>query len=229
MEAIILAGGLGKRLKSVVTDVPKPMAPVAGRPFLAILLEHLSKQGFTSAILSVGYKYEIIVAEFGEHFQGIKIRYAIEEEPLGTGGAIKIAMKLATEQQVFVLNGDTFVDVDYREMLDSHLACGSKLTVSTINVDDSNRYGSLLVHGQTITGFLEKGVVGPGLINAGVYIMASDLFDGMILPKVFSFEQEILMGKVGELHPHAFWTVGRFIDIGIPQDYERAQKSLKSD
>ena len=113
MEAIILAGGFGTRLQSVVHDVPKPMAPVADKPFLAYLLDQLDRQGCTHAILAVGYKKEVIQNFFGSNYKGISLSYSVEDKPLLTGGALKKALKQATEDAVLVLNGDTFFDVDF--------------------------------------------------------------------------------------------------------------------
>ena len=117
MQAIILAGGLGTRLRSVVPDLPKPMAPVAGRPFLAWVLDRLVDAGFESAVLAVGYRHEIIRAHFGEDYRGMALRYSVETTPLGTGGAMRLAADHVTALPVFVLNGDTYLELDYRAML----------------------------------------------------------------------------------------------------------------
>lgn len=223
MEAIVLAGGLGTRLRAVVADVPKPMAQVAGRPFLAILLEDIARQGFSSAVLAVGYKHEVIRETFGVSFAGLDIRYAVEDRPLGTGGAIQLAARQCNGSEFFVLNGDSYVAVDYARMLDAHHEMKAKLTVCAVEVNDAGRYGSLLLNGHQIIGFSEKGVAGPGLINAGVYLLQGDVLDNLGLPDVFSFEKDVLESGVSKVQPMAYVARGAFIDIGIPEDYLRAQ------
>ena len=228
MEAIVLAGGLGTRLRSVVADLPKALAAVAGRPFLAIVLERLSRHGFTSAVLAVGYKHEMIRAKFGSMFAGMDIRYAVEAEPLGTGGAIRLAARQCSEAELFVLNGDSYVDLDYAGMMAAHRRFASRLTVCTVEVADAARYGSVLLSADRIVGFAEKGATGPGRINAGVYCLARNFLDNLGLPEVFSFERDVLTARIAELRPTAFPARGSFIDIGIPQDYARAQEMFAS-
>ena len=223
MQAIILAGGLGTRLRGVVPDLPKPLAPVAGRPFLAIVLEQLRTQGFASAVLSVGYRHELIRQAFGDRFGGLALGYVIEDRPLGTGGAIRLAARACSEADVFVLNGDSYADLDFADMRARHGEARVPLTVCAVEVPDAARYGRVLVHDSRITGFSEKGTAGPGLINAGIYLMRRNLLEEPELPEVFSLERDVLEARVGELRPLAYLTRGRFIDIGVPDDYARAQ------
>lgn len=223
MEAIVLAGGLGTRLRSVVPDLPKSLAPVAGRQFLAIVLETLAAQGFTSVVLSVGYRWELIQAAIGDAFAGMTIRYAVENQPLGTGGAIRMSVRQCTGPDVFVLNGDSYVDVDCVAMLAAHRAAGAKLTLCTVAVDDVGRYGRVELEGNRIVDFVDKGTTGPGRINAGVYVMARNLLEDSKLPEVFSFERDVLAPRVRDLCPLAFPARDSFIDIGVPEDYARAQ------
>lgn len=223
MQAIILAGGLGTRLRGVVPDLPKPLAPVNGRPFLAIVLEQLRAQGFASAVLSVGYRQELIRRAFGDRFGRLAIGYAVEDRPLGTGGAIRLAARACSEPDVFVLNGDSYADVDFAGMQASHCEARVPLTVCAVEVPDAARYGRILVEDCRITGFSEKGAAGRGLINAGIYLMRRDLLEVPGLPEVFSFERDVLEARVGDLRPLAYATRGRFIDIGVPEDYARAQ------
>jgi D-glycero-alpha-D-manno-heptose 1-phosphate guanylyltransferase len=224
MEAIVLAGGFGTRLRPIVEGLPKPLAPVAGRPFLAILLEYLSRQGFTSVVLSVGYKHELVQSAFGNAFAGISIRYAVEDEPLGTGGAIRLAARQCSGSEVFVLNGDSYVELEFGAMRAAHRALHSRLSVCTVRVVDVERYGTVLVSGDRIAGFAANGKTGPGQINAGVYLLAGDLLEDMGLPEAFSFERDVLAARLDELRPMAFPTSGMFIDIGVPADYARAQR-----
>ncbi len=223
MQAIVLAGGFGTRLRHVVPDLPKPLAPVAGRPFLAILLEQLCGEGFESAVLSVGYRHEAIRNAFGDGFDRLALSYVVEDRPLGTGGAIRLAARACSGADVFVLNGDSYVELDFARMQAGHRQKQSRLTVCAITVADASRYGRVLVEDSLIAGFAEKGVGGPGMINAGVYLMRRDLLENLGLPAVFSFEQDVLAARLPELRPRIHPTRGRFIDIGVPEDYARAQ------
>lgn len=223
MQAIVLAGGLGTRLRGAVPDLPKPLAPVAGRPFLAIVLAQLRAQGFDLAVLSVGYRHELVRDAFGDRFDGLRLRYAIEDRPLGTGGAMRLAARFCSDADVFVLNGDSYADVDFAAMLAAHRRAGAALTMCAVQVADTARYGRLLVDDGRVTGFAEKGVAGAGLINAGIYAMRRNLLLQPGLPEAFSFENDVLAARLDELRPCAWVARGRFIDIGVPEDYARAQ------
>ena len=224
MEAIILAGGLGTRLRSAVPILPKPMAPVAGRPFLAWLLDRLATAGFRHAVLAVGYRHEVIRTHFCEAYRSLALHYSVETSPLGTGGALRLAADQVGTMPVFVLNGDTFLDLDYRAMLDAHQAQGEEMSVAVCQVPDVSRYGALEVAGGYIQGFLEKGRAGPGYINAGTYLMSAGILECIPRNTPFSFEQQLLVPQVGEIRPAAFVADGLFIDIGVPEDYQRAQQ-----
>ncbi|MBX2078199.1 nucleotidyltransferase family protein [Campylobacter peloridis] len=216
MQAIVLAGGLGTRLKSVVQDLPKPMAPINGKPFLTFVLEYLKKQGITEVILSVSYKYELIQEYFKKEFKGMKIRYNVEKELLGTGGAIKDALKLI-QNQAYVLNGDTIFDIDLKKLVLND----SKICIALKQMQNFDRYGTVNVDDQgIITSFEEKIFKKLGLINGGVYLLKKDIFDEFDLEKKFSFE-EFLQKKYKILKIQAKIFDDYFIDIGIPQDYER--------
>ena len=228
MEVIILAGGMGTRLRSVVPDLPKPMAPVAGRPFLSWVLDRLNDAGCENAILAVGYKHEAVSTYFGGHHLKLPLHYSIEEQPLGTGGAIRLAADQITQYPVFVLNGDTFLDLDYQAMLAAHQHARAGLSVAVCRVPDVSRYGALELEGDVIQGFQEKGRSGPGYINAGVYLLSAEVIQRIPTGETFSFEQQLLVPQVHELKPRAFLTEGRFIDIGIPEDYDRAQHLFAS-
>jgi len=223
MEAIVLAGGLGTRLRSVVADLPKAMAPVNGRPFLAYLLDRLITAGFDTAILAVGHMSDKIREHFGDRYRSLPLRYSVEPEPLGTGGAIKLAMTHADSSTGFVVNGDTYLELDYGAMLADHQRASSCLTIAVHTVSEAGRYGALDIDAGHIRGFLEKGRLGPGSINAGVYLLSPKLLDRYPLPPAFSFETDLLMPHVKEIAPLAFQTRGIFIDIGVPEDYARAQ------
>ena len=226
MQAIVLAGGLGTRLRGMVPELPKPMAPVQGRPFLAFILDRLVDAGFKVAILAVGYRREVIRSHFGERYRGLILRYSIEADPLGTGGAIRLAWSVTSASNVFVVNGDTYLELDYRGMLETHVRGEALLSMAVCHVPDAGRYGALDLRNGRICGFREKGPSGPGWINAGVYLLARQLLAHFPAQTAFSFEQDLLVAKVGALQPLAFVTNGLFIDIGVPEDYTRAQKLL---
>ncbi|EAJ6692153.1 nucleotidyltransferase family protein [Campylobacter coli] len=214
MQAIVLAGGLGTRLRSVVQDLPKPMAPINGKPFLAFVLEHLKKQGITEIILSVSYKYELIQEYFKDEFLSIKIKYSIEKEPLGTGGAIKEALKFI-KNEAYVLNGDTFFGIDLSKLKLN----GSKICLALKQMNDFDRYGTVNVDEQCLViSFEEKVFKKQGLINGGIYLLKKDIFDKFDLEKKFSFE-EFLQENYIKLKARAEIFDDYFIDIGVPEDY----------
>jgi D-glycero-alpha-D-manno-heptose 1-phosphate guanylyltransferase len=223
MEALILAGGRGTRLASELpANVPKPLAPVAGRPFIFWLLEQLTQQGVSRAIISVGWLAEAVAATLGHSFGRLQLAYCSEQSPLGTGGAMKAALRTANEQQVFVLNGDSFVDLNFGEMQAKHSLGGRPISIACVSVEDTSRYGRIEITNGTVTGFTEKGQTGPGVINAGVYLVDRDILADF--PRdVFSFEQDFLAANVGSLSPCAHVLAGLFIDIGVPADLTRAQ------
>jgi len=224
MEAIVLAGGLGTRLRGVVDDIPKPMAPVQGRPFLAFVLDQLVDAGFETGIFAAGYRHEAIRAYFGEDYRGLALRYSVEREPLGTGGAIRLACAQVTARDVFVLNGDTYLELDFRAMLDAHASARAELSMAICHVPDAARYGAVELHDGIVQGFLEKGRSGPGWINAGTYILGPDLRARLRPQGAFSFEHDLLAPEVRSIRPLAFRSSGLFIDIGVPEDYTRVQQ-----
>ena len=223
MEAIILAGGKGTRLQSVVADVPKPMAQVADRPFLEFLLDELVLANCSRVVLSVGYKWEVIEKHFGTEYRGMIIDYAVENEPLGTGGAIMLALHKTTADHVLVLNGDTYFDLDLNAFVKAHHNSGSALSIGLKRMDSPDRYGTVEISGERILKFNEK-VAGldSGLINAGVYALDKTAFSTLDLPSAFSFEQLILEKLVEIWNFHGFEAQEFFIDIGIPEDYRKA-------
>jgi len=225
IEAIILAGGEGKRLRAVVSEVPKPMAEIAGRPFLWWLMTLLDRQPVGRVILSVGYKAEVIQDYFGDAFGGIEIGYSVETEPLGTGGAIRLALEKVRESRVIVLNGDTFTDVDLQSLIRAFESSQTELAVGVTYLNDISRYGAVVIDEKTNTviGFEEKQGVSAGYINAGVYCLPRDIFLRHLVPTRFSFERDFLAKQLRALRPVAFNGIRAFIDIGVPEDYARAQ------
>jgi D-glycero-alpha-D-manno-heptose 1-phosphate guanylyltransferase len=225
MEAIVLAGGLGTRLRGVVSDVPKPMAPVHGRPFLSFILDRLADAGFERAVLATGYGHEAVRAHFGERYRGLALRYSIESEPLGTGGAIRLALDHVGAGEAFVLNGDTYLELDFAGMRGAHARSGAMLTLAACRVDDAARYGALELQGDVVRGFAEKGSAGPGWINAGSYVLGPGLRERFPPADAFSFEA-LLARDVASIQPRVFRSPGPFIDIGTPEDYARAEHLL---
>jgi len=226
MIAIVLAGGFGSRLRERVPDLPKPMAPVAGRPFLEYVLDQLIEGGVSNIILSVGYRADSIMAHFGSVYRSATVSYAIETTPLGTGGAIAHAMRQQDNGPIIVLNGDTYLKIDFAELTRWYQRMPSKVAMVLREVPDVARYGTVLVSGEQVSGFAEKGKIGPGLINAGVYIIESGIFKTVGLSGSFSLETDFLQSFCDVLMPRAFITDAYFIDIGIPDDYDRAQREL---
>ena len=226
MEAIVLAGGLGTRLASRLHGVPKAMAPVAGRPFLEILLTQLRRTGCTRALLSVGHLHTVIQEHFGASFDGMTVDYVIESVPLGTGGAIRLALEQAREESVLVLNGDTFLNADYGDMMRFHASCGAQATVAVVHRPDISRFGGVVVENTRIVRFEEKGRSGPGLISAGIYVFSRNIAWPPALPEKFSIEFDFFVPEVARLRPAAYLVDGYFLDIGIPEDLDRAQTEL---
>lgn len=228
MEAVILAGGLGTRLRSVVSEVPKCMAPVAGKPFLWHLLRHLSHSGVTRVVLSVGYLREVIfdwIAKCGGEFP-LEYEYAIEEQPLGTGGGIRLALAKCREQDVLIFNGDTFFDVDIADFVTRHKAGGASISLALKPMENFDRYGAVELEGDVVRAFREKCHCERGSINGGVYCIDRNSLDLSHLPEKFSFEQQVLEPLSREGRLRAFDQQGYFIDIGIPEDYARAQREM---
>ena len=226
MKAIILVGGLGTRLRGVVSDVPKPMAPVQGRPFLSFVLDRLVDTGITGVVFAAGYRHDALRAHFGPDYRGLPLDYSIEAEPLGTGGAIRLAWDRVGESEVFALNGDTYAEVDLRALQAQHLRARPALTVAICHVPDASRYGALDIVGDRVRGFSEKGRSGPGWINAGVYLLGPRLREFLPRRDPFSFEHDLLGRHVDAIDPLAFRSTGRFIDIGTPEDYVQAESLL---
>ncbi|MDA8362703.1 MAG: nucleotidyltransferase family protein [Gammaproteobacteria bacterium] len=226
MRAIVLAGGFGARLRQMVPELPKPMAPVAGRPFLEYVLDGLIESGIRDVVLSVGYRGDVIQAHFGSDYRGAVVHYALESKPLGTGGAIAYALRGREGAPAVVLNGDTLLQLDYTAVFEWYRRDPSTVAMVLKDVPDVARYGAVIEDGGRVSGFAEKGRSGRGLINAGVYIVRPEVFEMLGLAGNFSFEKDVLQDHLESIRPRAYVTKGYFIDIGIPDDYERAQREL---
>lgn len=229
MNAIILAGGFGTRLQSVVSNLPKPMAPVAGRPFLEWVLDYCLQQGIEKAILSVGYLHERIIDHFGNDYKGIQLEYAIESEPLGTGGAIRFALEKSEDKGLWViLNGDTLFRADLQVLANYHQQKQADMTMALRRMFDFDRYGVVQINENgRVYSFLEKAYRTVGLINAGVYVLQAALIQSRFAyGEKFSFEKDFMERFVNELNFYGLEQEGYFIDIGIPEDFEKADKDL---
>lgn len=228
LDAIILAGGFGSRLQCVVKDVPKPMADINDKPFLSFIMDYLLEQNVNKVLLSVGYKHDVIMSHFGSKYKGLNIQYIIEDMPLGTGGAINKAMQYVNGEEVFVLNGDTLFCPDLNNMVAFHRKHVADLTIAVKPMKNIDRYGTLILDGNRIIGFDEKTTKEFGYINGGVYVINKNIFKLMPLDKEsFSFEIDLLEKVCVKLKGYAFINDTYFIDIGIPDDYERAKRELK--
>ncbi len=227
MEAIILAGGMGTRLREVVADVPKPMALIGDKPFLWHILRWLAKYKCSRIIISTGYKSETISDYFGDSFDGIPIDYAVEEKPLGTGGAVKFSLERTTSEDVLIVNGDTWFPVDLEKFLSFHRNTGSLFTIALKRMKDFSRYGSVDCSENRIIMFNEKKFCSNGLINGGIYLMNRLFMDQFSLPDVFSLEKDILEKAAGIGIIRCIEFSEPFIDIGLPDDYRKAQSIFR--
>ncbi|MCI8661476.1 MAG: NTP transferase domain-containing protein [Lachnospiraceae bacterium] len=235
MEAILLAGGLGTRLRSVVNDRPKPMALVNGKPFMAYVVHELSRHGITDIIFAVGYKGSLVEEYFqdGSGFklpggQHLTVKYAYEEALLGTAGAIKNAGRLVTEDAFFVLNADTFYQIDYGRLVRIQEEKNLDLALVLRQVPDISRYGQAVLKDGYLTGFNEKTTEAmPGTINGGVYRMSRKLLEEIPEGKV-SLENDRIPKWLSEGRQlGGFVNDGYFIDIGVPEDYFRFIQDVK--
>ena len=226
-EAIVLAGGLGTRLRAAVPDLPKCMAPVNDRPFLAYIIDYYSSQGIEKFIFSLGYKHEIIVDWLKKNYPSLAFECAIEREPLGTGGAIQLAMEKAKEKDVLVINGDTLFKIKLAEVAAFHKTHLSACTLSLKPMTDFDRYGAVEVNKEgQIENFQEKKFYAQGLINGGVYVLNAGRFRQQRRPDKFSFEKDYLERSYSVLHLYGCIQDEYFIDIGIPEDLQRAQSEM---
>jgi D-glycero-alpha-D-manno-heptose 1-phosphate guanylyltransferase len=230
IEAIILAGGLGTRLRGVIgAETPKCMAPVAGKPFLYYLLSFAVREGVERIVLSLGHKSEAVLGWLREQPFPLEIDWVVETEPLGTGGGIRLALEACRTEDVFVLNGDTMFDIPLRSgLLQRHRQAGAETTIALKELRNFERYGTVERDASgVITAFQEKAPRAAGLINGGVYCVRRDAFLARGLPGKFSFEKDYLERFVGEGKFQAYESQAYFIDIGVPEDYERARHDFQ--
>ena len=227
-EAIILAGGLGTRLKSEVPDLPKCMAPVAGKPFLDHVIQYYLGQGIQRFIFSLGHLRQVIEDFLHRHYGGLQYTVVTEDSPLGTGGAIKNAMADARSPYPLILNGDTLFEVSLEEMERHVASLLPECALCLKPMQQFDRYGAVEMDaGLVIQSFREKRFYESGLINGGVYALDRKRFTARNLPDIFSFEKDYLEHFCREGSFTGLVQDRYFIDIGIPEDYKRAQQELK--
>lgn len=230
-EAIILAGGFGTRLQAVVSDLPKPMAPINNEPFLNYVFDYLLHYKIEHVVLSTGYLADKISDYYKNEYRGIKISYTKEETPLGTGGGIRLAMTKCYTSDVLVLNGDSFFYVNITDHFNNHISKQADCSLALRKVFNASRYGTILLGiGNAIETFKEKNnIEQTGLINGGVYILNRKLYLSKTNEAVpFSIEKDFYESRINELHIFGFEYDGYFIDIGIPEDYNKAQIDFKN-
>ncbi|MBK9733069.1 MAG: nucleotidyltransferase family protein [Chitinophagaceae bacterium] len=226
--AIILAGGFGTRLQTVVKDRPKPMADINGKPFLQHLLDFLILQGINNCILSVGFKWETIRDYFGEKYLSVDLSYCVEESPLGTGGAILKAVQSVNVEEFFVFNGDTFFAIDLNTFYLAYKEKNGLLSLALKKMSDFDRYGVVITDkAGKVSSFEEKKYYSSGNINGGVYLLNRKLFEHLEFPENFSFEKDLMEKYCTALSFYGVTFDDYFIDIGIPEDYERAKHELE--
>lgn len=222
-EVILLVGGRGTRLAPVVSEVPKPLADVAGRPFLAWVLDHFDRVGLRRVILATGYMADQFEARIGRRWGALDVLYSCEDSPLGTGGAIRRAAQFVTGNGVHVVNGDTFLQYVPAQLERVTASAGASIGVALAQVPDVSRYGAVNVHDGRIASFREKGGGGPGLINAGSYFVTSEALRTLPTHTPLSFERDVLLPGAAAGRVAAFCETDKFIDIGVPEDYFQAQ------
>lgn len=233
IPVLILAGGLGTRLRSVFDSGPKSMAPIGGRPFLEYLLLQVRRAGFHKLLLCVGYGQSQIEEWAGNGTKwGLRIQYSLEPEPRGTAGAVKLAAEFIDNEAFVVLNGDSFLAVDLRKLVETHLESGACATIALANVQDSTRYGTVVLAPQgRIEAFLEKSPAvaddssGGHLVNGGVYVFKKSVLSVVPEFRAVSLEREIFPQLLTK-GVKGFISDGYFIDIGLPDDFKRAQTEL---
>ena len=228
-EAIVLAGGAGTRLRAVIGEaIPKAMAETTGKPFLALVLDRLAQQGVTRAVLSVGYRREVIEGHFGARYGALELAYANEDEPLGTGGAIRRSFELIHNTEAFVVNGDTLYLAPLKALAAFGRENRADVALALKPMADASRFGTVQLDPTgRVTTFAEKSPIRDTLINGGVYWMPRN--DFAQLPKAFSFERDYFAPNASTGRLYGLVSDAYFIDIGTPEDYARAALSITRD
>jgi D-glycero-alpha-D-manno-heptose 1-phosphate guanylyltransferase len=230
MDCIILAGGFGTRLQDVVKEVPKPLAPINGKPFLVLLLQQLATfKHIKNVILALGYKAEAVIEYFEKHPPPIPLIYSLEKEPLGTGGCLLHAMEASVADEFLVMNGDSYLDFSFEGMQTHHRTKQADFTMAVLEVADGSRYGKVEFNEHfRIEGFKEKtGAVAPCWISAGIYLVKRNCLSSLACGKSFSLEKEGFSSLLKK-RMIAYPCQGTFIDIGTKESYSEAQKVLRN-
>jgi D-glycero-alpha-D-manno-heptose 1-phosphate guanylyltransferase len=229
IPSIVLVGGLGTRLRTVSGDTPKPLVTIGNRPFLEYVLDTLVDAHVSSICLATSYRWRLFQEHFGENYRGVPILYSVEDEPLGTGGAVRKCFQENHFSTALVLNGDTLFKIALDALVNAHFSNESIVTLALRKVPDTSRYGSVTCGSDhRIVTFEEKGTPGPGLINGGIYVIDHSAFLCAGFPAKFSLEVDFLQRSAHSLHPLGVACDDYFIDIGIPEDFRRAEADLHS-
>src|SRR5918995_6305476 len=222
MQALVLAGGEGTRLQPLTYTTPKPVMPLAGRPFLSFMLDWLNGHGVDEVILSCGFMSDGVRQVLGDIYNGMRLRYVIEEEPLGTAGPVRLAYDEGfLEERLFVLNGDVLTDIDLTAELAEHERTGARATLALHPVEDTSSYGVVPTDEEgRVEAFIEKGSgdAPTNRINAGAYVIERDVMDAIPAGRAVSFEREVFPALVGN-GLYGYDAVGYWIDIGTPERY----------
>jgi len=228
-ELVLLAGGIGSRLNAELNGLPKVLAPVGGHPFVDILLRYYISKGFNRFIFSLGYQHELVIRHLEEYHAELQMQFVIDPYPLGTGGALVNAMTNCTGENVFVINADTYFEIDVASALAFHHAHCGECTIILKQMEDCSRYGAVKTDiAGRVVGFVEKGDNGPGYINGGAYVFNKTMFCADMPTAPFSLEKDYLTAGYREKIFFGLPQDGFFIDIGIPEDLERANKEIRT-
>jgi D-glycero-alpha-D-manno-heptose 1-phosphate guanylyltransferase len=226
-EIIILAGGLGTRIKPILGDTPKCLAPIGEQPFLRYVIHYFQSQGIQKFVFSLGHGHTEIETYLSSYKEPLNYMICKEETPLGTGGAVLNALRFTSLPSVWVANGDSFLSASLDPMASFFGMCGAECVVALTEVQDTARYGSVqLATDYKVTGFAEKGNAGKGWINAGIYLLNKRLFTAHEWPERFSFEQDYLNAYCATARFFGYRYRNYFIDIGVPEDLQKAQNEL---
>lgn len=229
ITTVILAGGLGTRLRSVVTDMPKVLAEVCGRPFLTYVLDQLADAGVQQVVLCTGYLGEQVYDVLGDSYKNLILTYSQERSPLGTAGALRLASSLMRSDPVLIMNGDSFFQADLLAFYNWYCQQQPDCALLLTQVADTQRFGR--VHADSdgkILSFTEKGQPGPGWINAGVYLLSQRVLQTIPAQKTISLEQDMFPVWVGQ-NFYAYRQAGAFLDIGVPESYAAAAHFFSSE
>lgn len=227
VTAYILAGGFGTRLRQAVPDRPKALAEILGRPYIYHLLDALAGFGLTRVVLCTGHMAQMLEDSLGPAYRGMELLYSREDEPLGTGGALRLALSRHPAELALCINGDSLTDADLGEYLRWFEACTEAGALLLVPVDDASRYGSVSTDTSgRVRGFVEKGQGGAGWISAGVYLLRPSCLEAIAAGQPASIEQDVFPALAGAGALCAYRAQARFLDIGTPQSYAAAGRFL---